>query len=462
MTQLIVLVPVIVALVLVARVVWAVVRFVRLTRQGKRHHVIMQWHRFRWRWLCRATGLAWIDQHKPSVFHLGSIGTRTRVRTASKSQYGWLRWPKGRWRADHHGITVTVKALPKCGRAEVEAAAPAIADAWRCQRVAVSQPRPGRLQIRGLRRDPLFERFGITQVPPGVYDGQDLTRLYVGRDERGEHRWMQVKDNTAATVAGQPGSGKSVGINGLLLQWAPSPACQFGTADGKSPVDGGDYEVWRPRAWRTCSDNREDTADMLSDACKIMRERLGCVAEVTGSRNAWHRGPTPDFPLFGIVLDECQRYLDATVAKRDKDLERLILQIQQLAGDIVRQGRSVLMFLILATQKATTDSLPSQIRDNAALSLALSQKTMDASVAALGSSIRDYPSYAPVTMQDPAYVGCAVATMRTGEDPFTRLKMPEVTQADLEVCSFSTAHLRRDPAALLIARQWSPEYAEVG
>ena len=77
---------------------------------------------------------------------------------------------------------------------------------------------------------------------------------------------------------------------------------------------------------------------------------------------------------------------------------------------------------------------------------------MDASVAALGSSIRDYPSYAPVTMQDPAYVGCAVATMRTGEDPFTRLKMPEVTQADLEVCSFSTAHLRRDPAALLTAR----------
>ena len=55
-------------------------------------------------------------------------------------------------------------------------------------------------------------------------------------------------------------------------------------------------------------------------------------------------------------------------------------------------------------------------------------------------------------MQDPAYVGCAVATMRTGEDPFTRLKMPEVTQADLEVCSFSTAHLRRDPAALLTAQ----------
>ena len=199
---------------------------------------------------------------------------------------------------------------------------------------------------------------------------------------------------------------------------------------------------------------------MLSDACKVMRDRLGLVAEVTGSRNAWHRGPTEHFPLFGLVLDECQRYLDATVAKRDKDLERLILQIQQMAGDITRQGRSVLMFLILATQRATVDSIPGQIRDNAALSLALSQKTIDASVAALGSSIRDYPSYLPTTLQGPEYTGCAVATMRTGEDPFTRLRLPGVTHADLEASAFATAHLRADPAVLLAAQRvgW-PEMA---
>ena len=282
-----------------------------------------------------------------------------------------------------------------------------------------------------------------------MYAGTDLTRLWTGRDESGADRWMQVKDNTAATVAGQPGSGKSVGINGLLLQWAPSDSCQFGTADGKSPVDGGDYEVWRARAWRTCSDSREDTADMLSDACAVMRERLGRVEELTGSRNGWHQGPTPDFPLFGIVLDEAQRYLDATVAKRDKELERLILQIQQMAGDIVRQGRSALMFLILATQRATVDSIPGQIRDNAALSLALAQKTVDASVAALGSQIRDYPSFLPTTLQGPEYIGCAVATMRTGQDPYTRLKLPGVTHADLAAAAAATAHLRRDPRATL-------------
>ena len=54
---------------------------------------------------------------------------------------------------------------------------------------------------------------------------------------------------------------------------------------------------------------------MLSDACKIMRERLGCVEELTGSRNAWHRGPTPDFPAVRHRAGRGQRYLDATVRR---------------------------------------------------------------------------------------------------------------------------------------------------
>jgi DNA segregation ATPase FtsK/SpoIIIE, S-DNA-T family len=391
-----------------------------------RHLPRAVWAICTWRWVARNLQLAAPDKHR--------AGRIRRPRA--------LIWPH------RHGVSMRIKTTPGTGRVELEAVAQHLADHLRVARVSVTQPRPGRIRVRALVHDPLLEPLRLEDVPAGIYTGQDLTRAYVGRDEHGAHRWMQVKDNTAATVAGQPGSGKSVGINGLLLQWAPSPACQFGTADGKSPVDGGDYEVWRPRAWRTCSDSREDTADMLSDACKVMRERLGRVAELTGSRNAWHRGPTEFFPLFGLVLDEAQRYLDATVVKRDKDLERLILQIQQMAGDIVRQGRSVLMFLILATQKATTDSMPSQIRDNAALSLALAQKTDDAAVAALGSQIRNYPSFSPTTLQGPEYTGVAVATMRTGQDPFTRIKLPGVTHADLAAAAAATAHLRRDPALL--------------
>lgn len=389
------------------------------------------WAAARWHHFTRNAGLAKADKHAKDAGRSKVLRPRARI------------WPTA------HGVSARVRTTAVAGRAEFEQAADLLAGHWRSERVGVSQVRPGRLLIRGLVRDPLLAPFTMADAPPGAYRGADLTRLYVGRDEFGQDRWLVVKNNTAATVAGVPGSGKSNGINGLLLQWAPSPACQFGTADGKAPADAGDYEPWRPRAWRSIGDNREACADMLSDACAVMRERLGRVVELTGHRNAWHVGPTPDFPLFGLVLDEAQRFLDASVAKRDKDLERLICHIQTMVGDITRQGRSVLMFLVLATQRATVDSIPGQIRDNAALSLALAQKTMNASVAALGDDIRDYPTFAPTTLQGPEYVGCAIATMRTGADPFTRLKFPEVATRQLEQAAAETAHLRRDPRALL-------------
>lgn len=387
------------------------------------------WVAVRWRWLCRNTGLAKPDKHAKDRDRRRVLRPRARI------------WP------DAHGVVARVKTCPGAGRAEFELAAEHIGNYWKAARVSVSQPKPGRLVVRGLRTDPLLTPLAVADVPAGVYSGADLTRAYVGRDESGGHRWMQVKDNTAATFAGMPGSGKSVGINGLLMQWAPSPACQFGTADGKAPADAGDYEVWRPRAWRSIGDSREACADMLSDACRIMRERLGCVEEITGYRNAWHAGPTVGFSLFGLVLDEAQRYLDLSAVKgRDKEAEKLVLACQTMAGDFARMGRSVLCFLVLATQKATTDSLPSQIRDNAALSLALAQKTMAACKAALGDDIADYPTFAPTTLQGPEYVGCAIASMRSGRDPFTRVRFPYVTKVHLEQAAAATAHLRRDPA----------------
>jgi DNA segregation ATPase FtsK/SpoIIIE, S-DNA-T family len=417
--------------------VLAVMLFVRRPRIGLprdlgwvRHVPRAAWAAIRWHHLTANLKLAYPDKHRE----------------------GKIRRPRAFVLPSRHGVVAWVRTVPGSGRAEFDKAADHIGDYWRVPRVSVTQPRPGRLLVRGLAVDPLVQPFPMADVPAGIYDGRDLTRLYVGRDEHGQHRFMQVENNTAATFAGMPGSGKSVGINGLLMQWAPSPAVQFGTADGKAPADAGDYEPWRPRAWRSVGDSREDVADMLSDACAVMRERLGRVVELTGSRNAWHVLPSAGFPIFGLVLDEAQRFLDASAVKRDKDAERLVLHIQSMAGDIVRQGRSVLMFLILATQKATTDSLPSQIRDNAALSIALAQKTMAASKAALGDDIADYPAFAPTTLQGPEYVGCAVATLRTGQDPFTRIKFPEVTTPQLEHAAAEYAHLRKDPAALMPVR----------
>ena len=76
-----------------------------------------------------------------------------------------LRHPRARIRADAFGLVAAVKTVPKVGRGDFEKHAGYIADAWRCHRVQVSQPKPGRLIVRGLRTDPLTVPFGADEMP---------------------------------------------------------------------------------------------------------------------------------------------------------------------------------------------------------------------------------------------------------------------------------------------------------
>jgi S-DNA-T family DNA segregation ATPase FtsK/SpoIIIE len=62
-------------------------------------------------------------------------------------------------------VAATVRTVPGVGRKEAERAAPHLANYWRCVRVQVSQPAPGRLLLRGLRRDPLALPLPMDQVP---------------------------------------------------------------------------------------------------------------------------------------------------------------------------------------------------------------------------------------------------------------------------------------------------------
>ena len=118
-----------------------------------------------------------------------------------------LRHPRARIRADAFGLVATVKTVPKVGRGDFEKHAEYIANAWRCHRVQVSQPRPGRLIVRGLRTDPLTLPFGADEMPPGVITSP--LRVYLGRDEWAADRWLNLPGLTGITVGGLPGFGKT-------------------------------------------------------------------------------------------------------------------------------------------------------------------------------------------------------------------------------------------------------------
>ena len=85
------------------------------------------------------------------------------------------------------------------------------------------------------------------------------------------------------------------------------------------------------------------------------------------------------------------------------------------------------MCVVLVTQRPTADAFGSnQLRENSALRIAFALANRDGASAALGDEIRQHPSYCPTSLQDPAYIGVATARLRTGLDPFVRLRVPEV------------------------------------
>jgi DNA segregation ATPase FtsK/SpoIIIE, S-DNA-T family len=440
---------VIAAGLVLARLAVAVVRFARLSPAGRRYWLPARWARLRWRWFCRNAGLGYLDRH-----HRRQLRPRLPFTTAVRVQeepVHLMRWPRARFYADNYGLVAKVVLIPKVGRAEFEAAAPYIADAWRCHRVQIGQPRSGRLLIRGLRRDPLAEPLAMADVPAGVYGvrktaaenlppggeksapeirtaGSDF-RVYLGRDEWGDNRWAQLANITAAVVAGVPGAGKTTLANSLLCQLAPSPAVRLAIADGQG---GADFEPWRQRAYAYAGDDRADAAALLEDVHAEMRHRFATVAERTGHRNAWRTGPTEAFPLLFLVVDEAQTYLDEGMVKGDRLAEAHVRTCRAMLGQLVRRGRSVMLFTLIMAHKPTTDSVPSFISANAGLRLSFAVQTIDAAVSVLGDTIRQYPTVSPVTLQGPEGVGVLTAQLRTGTDPYVRLRVPEVTEEAAE------------------------------
>ena len=454
-----------VALVLLYRPAADLTRFALASPTARKHYPGMVRARHRWHWLCRCTGLGQPElgsKNRPAAesraLVLVLLATFSRLLALllgmeAAERLGKIHYPRAkRWRLNDYGWQCVVKTAPRTGRKEVEKQAQHIADYWRSARVGVTQAAPGRLTVRALRTDPLAVPFGPEACPPGTYAPHLPTVLYVGRDDFGNDRYLPLRGLTGVCVSGLPGYGKTSLINSWLCQLTTTPAAQFALLDGK---DGGDQEPWHERAWRHAGDQLADALDVLEDQHAEMRRRLRNIVNLCGQRNAWNAGgPTDDLPLLVTVLDECQTYLDLAQHRGDRALEGLARRCIALTGELIRKGRSVLCLTILATQKTTGDSIPTSLRDNSGLAVSFALKTTESSVAALGDAIREYPGYSPTLLREtPNGIGAAVATLATGTDPFTRLRVPEITEQWAAAQAAATARLRREPRTELPTSQ---------
>ena len=427
-----------------SRPVLGLIRAWPRTRAAWRHFGPAIWHRLRWRWLARNLRLAYLDMHRRKARRWMPTlpwSTAVRVRAPAEGQHAKLRYPRALIRPDAFGLDATIRLIPGVTRDALEKAAPSIGDAWRCHRVQVSQVAPGRVRVRGLRTDPLT----IPLAHDGAWPDRFPGRLQLGLDEWGHWRSLPLgRQVTGVLVSGLPGSGKTSLVGRWLGDLLGTPAGQAIVIDGKG---GADFADWSDRLWILTGDELPDAVDALEEAHLIMRQRLGRVVELTGARNAWRTAPSPAWPLLLVVVDECATFYDASAFKGDREAEAQSRRAVGLTGQLIRKGGSVCVLVVLVTQRPTADAFGSnQLRENSALSIAFALKNRDGAAAALGDEIRQHPSYCPTALQGPEYVGTCTARLRTGLDPFVRLRVPELTEEAAAARAADTAPHRADPA----------------
>ena len=268
---------------------WGAYKVTWIIRMGPaaRQYIPMAiWAKLRWRYLMRHCALGYPDPHKTKSrrpFGM-AIGSKVRIET-SKAK---VTCPKVRIRPDSYGITARVKTVARTGRQEYEDQAQHIADFWKCARVGVTQASPGRLMVRGMKSDPLAVRMSMEDAPTGTYDSFDPHKVYIGRDEWADHRYIDLSGITGMAVTGLQGYGKTSLILSWLCQMAASKAVQFVTIDGKGSAD---YIPWHGRTWMHTGDSLEDACGVLEDVHSLMRKRLDNIVQLTGFSNGWKMGP---------------------------------------------------------------------------------------------------------------------------------------------------------------------------
>ncbi|QDO41182.1 cell division protein FtsK [Streptomyces sp. RLB3-17] len=433
--------------VLVGWAVWWVVRYLRadaMTRQSIRQAVRVRWG---WKRLAPMLKLSATDKTPTALASLAN--------TNGKPIKPRVLIPALRVKHDAYGVIARANCLPGVGLEQFQRAAPHLADAWRCTRVAVTQDKPGQLLIRGVRLDPL--KFPTEHHPTGEVP-DETARWDLGLDEYAQPVSVNLTQVPGVTVAGLPGFGKTSLVNRLLSDWAPSCAVQFACADGKvSAAYEGDYADWVQRMFAFVGDDLEEANRLFRRLVELRRARSASVRMVLGVKSIWDIGPSDRWPLVVLIVDEAHTYFRDHKGSdpKTKKLAALAAENARLVEDLVKKGRSVGLLVILTTQKSTGDAIPTFIRDVCPVGLSFAQKTAEAAVAALGEEIREWPDANPINLQDPTYVG--VASMNHQSQPgFTRIRTPYVPDADAARVAEQTAHLTADPYTLLESVLGSP------
>ena len=170
----------------------------------------------------------------------------------------------------------------------------------------------------------------------------------LGLDERGQPVRVGLAEHNLL-AAGEPGAGKSVGLNLIVAHAALSLDCQLILVDGKQVELG----LWRRCAQAFIGPSITHAIDLLKHLQAVMDGRYDELLD-TGRRKITREGGQP---VVVVVFDELA-YFSATVGESRQQKEFIAL-----VRDLVARGRAAGVIVVAATQRPSADIIPTSLRD---------------------------------------------------------------------------------------------------
>ncbi|WP_131817905.1 type IV secretory system conjugative DNA transfer family protein [Mycobacteroides abscessus] len=229
----------------------------------------------------------------------------------------------------------------------------------------------------------------------GTFDA-DRGRSLLGITESGDECWITWNGSSGLVVGGVPGSGKTASLLPVFAGMAGK--AELHVFDGKSGFD-----LHPLRYIASTYDRSGDVSAPLETLRKLdalRSARAEAMYECLGANNFWNltveqKSALGVKPVF-CVLDECQTWLDTS--GMDKDEKACADEVRKLIRTLVQKGRSAGIIVVLTTQKPDATSIPTVIRDNAALKVCFRVSTPEQAITVLGRQASGAPDPTEILM----------------------------------------------------------------
>jgi S-DNA-T family DNA segregation ATPase FtsK/SpoIIIE len=234
-----------------------------------------------------------------------------------------------------------------------------------------------RVVLDVVRRDPLAASANVAWLDQDADVASMWEPVHLGTAETGEPVRLSFVERSLIG-GGEPGSGKSSLLNVAAAHAAKSPDAHLILIDPNEVQFG----PWKDRALAYASDDPDDALEVLELVRAEIRRRLallktlpGVVRKVTRDIAAEHR-----LPLWVLIVDELAFHTSVVGSPKQR------ADFGTAARDIVARCRAAGIIPLMATQRPTSDVVPTSLRDLFSLRCAFRTTTTTSSDVILGDS----------------------------------------------------------------------------